>query len=67
MLTPVDVIPLHFYNGKRDAMPVGRYYVKGTLVSEEFIDLEVRERQMRLDEIEKEHSEHRRPSHRARG
>jgi len=32
-------------------MPIGRYYVKGILVSEEFIELEHKDRQTRLDEI----------------
>jgi hypothetical protein len=32
-------------------MPVGRYYVKGTLVSEKFIELEHKDGQKRLDEI----------------
>jgi len=31
-------------------MPIGRYYVKGILVSEEEIDLERKDRQMRLGE-----------------
>ena len=32
-------------------MPIGRYYVKGILVSEEFIELEHKDRQTRFDEI----------------
>jgi len=32
-------------------MPVGRYYVKGILVSEKFIELEHKDGQKRLDEI----------------
>jgi len=34
------------------AMPIGRYYRRGILISEEHIELEKRERQTRLDEIE---------------
>jgi hypothetical protein len=49
-------------------MPIGRYYVKGILVSEEFIDLEARGRQTRLDETAKEEQRKRSDkSHRARG
>jgi hypothetical protein len=32
-------------------MPIGRYYVKGILVSEKFIELERKDRQTRFDEI----------------
>lgn len=51
-------------------MPIGRYYKRGILISEEEIELESRDRQMRLEETATEDQgplERSDKPHRARG
>jgi hypothetical protein len=50
-------------------MPIGRYYMKGILVSEKFIELERKDKQTRFDEIGEDKVRRRRSeeSQRARG